>query len=90
MPSSNVWDREGRFRSVLGVKRFCGFYQAHLPWAQACPDGQAFPQAPQFFASLCRFVQVLTQAVWPLGQVGTSVLQPDWQRLVLLLPAQSC
>ena len=38
------------------------------PAAQVCPLAQALPQVPQLAASVCRFLQVPEQLVWPEGQ----------------------
>ena len=36
---------------------------------------QALPQVPQFAASVCRFVQVFEQSVWPLAQAQAPLTQ---------------
>src|SRR5580692_1196307 len=38
------------------------------PAAQVWPVVQAMPQVPQLAASVCRFLQVPEQLVWPVGQ----------------------
>lgn len=62
------------FAFALGVQvRLVGSRQA--PKRQLVPLPQIFPQLPQFFPSVFRFVQAAPQAVCPVGNWQTPVTQ---------------
>jgi hypothetical protein len=43
--------------------------QVQVPLVQVAVDGQALPHAPQLATSVCRFVQVVPQPLWPVPQL---------------------
>ena len=49
--------------------------QTQAPAVQVCPVAQAMPQEPQLAASVCRFLQVPEQLVWPVTQTQAPAVQ---------------
>lgn len=49
--------------------------QVQAPAVQVCPLPQAMPQAPQLAASVCKFLQVPEQLVWPAMQTQAPAVQ---------------
>jgi len=85
--------------AVLAHSVLAAVVHAHSPAVQVPGvPGQTAPQAPQLAGSVCRFLQVPPQSVWPLGHSHSQVselncLPPEqtmhWPVEAQMLPAQT-